>query len=51
MSTVASKPDKYRRYAEDCWKFSNDAEDIETKGAVSTNSQSVDHACRASRDA
>jgi hypothetical protein len=30
-STVASKPDKYRRCAEDCWKFSNDAEDIESK--------------------
>ena len=31
MSTVASKPDEYRRYAEECWKFANDAEDIETK--------------------
>ena len=30
-STVASKPDEYRRYAEECWKFANDAEDIETK--------------------
>jgi hypothetical protein len=29
--TSASKPDKYRRYAEECWKFSNEAEDIETK--------------------
>jgi hypothetical protein len=31
MSTVASKPDEYRRYAEECWKFANDAVDIETK--------------------
>jgi len=31
MSTVASKPDEYRRYAEECWKFANDADDIETK--------------------
>ena len=31
MSTVVSKPDEYRRYAEECWKFANDAEDIETK--------------------
>jgi hypothetical protein len=30
-STVASKPDEYRRDAEECWKFANDAEDIETK--------------------
>jgi hypothetical protein len=30
-SIVASKPDECRRYAEDCWKFVNGAEDIETK--------------------
>ena len=30
-STVASKPDEYRRHAEACWKFASDAEDIETK--------------------
>jgi hypothetical protein len=30
-STVASKPDEYRCYAEECWKFANDAEGIETK--------------------
>ena len=30
-STVSSKPDEYRRYAEECWKFANDAEGIETK--------------------
>jgi hypothetical protein len=30
-STVASKPDEYRGHAEECWKFANDAEDIETK--------------------
>jgi hypothetical protein len=30
-STIASKPDEYRRDAEECWKFANDAEDIETK--------------------
>jgi hypothetical protein len=29
--TVASKPDEYRHYAEDCWKIVNDAQDIETK--------------------
>ena len=30
-SIVASKPDEYRRHAEECWKFADDAEDIETK--------------------
>jgi hypothetical protein len=30
-STVASRPDEYRRFAEDCWKFVSDAKDIETK--------------------
>jgi hypothetical protein len=30
-STVASKPDEYRSYAEECWKFANDAESTETK--------------------
>jgi hypothetical protein len=30
-STVASKPDEYRREAEECWKFANVADDIETK--------------------
>jgi len=33
MSTVASKPDEYRGDAEECWKFANDAQDIETKAA------------------
>jgi len=31
MSTVASRPNEYRRYAEDCWKSVNDAKDVETK--------------------
>ena len=30
-STIASKPDAYRRHAEECRKFASDAEDIETK--------------------
>jgi hypothetical protein len=30
-STVASKADEYRHYAEDCWKSVNDARDLETK--------------------
>jgi len=30
-STVASRPDEYRRDAQECWKLANDAEDIETK--------------------
>ena len=30
-STVASKPDEYRHYAEDCWKIVKDAQDLETK--------------------
>ena len=30
-STVASKPDEYRLYAEDCWKIVKDAQDLETK--------------------
>ena len=30
-STVASKSDEYRRDAQECWKFANDAEDIESK--------------------
>ena len=30
-STVASKSDVYRRDAQECWKFANDAEDIESK--------------------
>jgi hypothetical protein len=30
---VASAPDKYRAYAEECWKLVNDAADIETKAA------------------
>ena len=29
--TVESKPDEYQRHADDCWKFVNDAEDVETK--------------------
>jgi hypothetical protein len=29
--TSVSKPDRYRADAEECWKFANDAEDIETK--------------------
>jgi hypothetical protein len=29
-STVVSKPDEYRRDAEECWKFADHAEDIET---------------------
>ena len=31
VGTVASRPDEYRRFAEDCWKFVSDAKDIETK--------------------
>jgi hypothetical protein len=31
ISTVTSRPEEYRRYAEECWKFANDAEGIETK--------------------
>ena len=30
-STVVSRPDEYRRDAQECWKFAEDAEDIETK--------------------
>ena len=30
-NTVASKPDEYRLYAEDCWKIVEDAQDLETK--------------------
>jgi hypothetical protein len=30
-SSVVSRPVEYRSYAEDCWKFVNDAADIETK--------------------
>jgi hypothetical protein len=30
-STVASRPDSYRDYAEECWKLANDAADTETK--------------------
>ena len=30
-STVALKPDEYRREAEECWQFANVADDIETK--------------------
>ena len=30
-STVVLKPDEYRREAEECWKFANVADDIETK--------------------
>ena len=29
-STVPSKPDEYRQYAEECWKTVNDAKDLET---------------------
>jgi hypothetical protein len=28
---VSSRPDQYRRYAEECWKFANDADEIESK--------------------
>jgi hypothetical protein len=30
-SAVSSKPDEYRRYAQECWKLANDAEAIESK--------------------
>ena len=30
-STVTSKPDEYRHYAEDCWKIVKDAQNLETK--------------------
>ena len=30
-STVAYKFDEYLRYADECWKFCEDADDIETK--------------------
>jgi hypothetical protein len=30
-STNNSKSEEYRRYAEECWEFTNTAEDIETK--------------------
>jgi hypothetical protein len=29
--TVSSRPDEYRRYAEECWKLADDADEIETK--------------------
>ena len=29
--TVSSRPDEYRRYAEECWKLAYDAQGIETK--------------------
>jgi hypothetical protein len=33
-STVVAKPDEYRGDAEECWKFANDAQDIETKAVL-----------------
>jgi hypothetical protein len=30
-NTVASRPDSYRDYAQECWQRVNDATDIETK--------------------
>jgi hypothetical protein len=30
-STNNSKSEEYRRYAEECWEFTDTAEDIETK--------------------
>jgi len=30
-SAISSKPDEYRRYAQECWKLANDAEAIESK--------------------
>jgi hypothetical protein len=30
-SPVVLKPDEYRREAEECWKFANVTDDIETK--------------------
>jgi hypothetical protein len=30
-STIASRSEEYRRDAQECWKFANDAEDIESK--------------------
>jgi hypothetical protein len=31
--TVASRPETYRAYAEECWQVANDAGDLETKAA------------------
>jgi hypothetical protein len=32
MTDIASsRPDEYRRYAEECWKFADDAEELESK--------------------
>ncbi len=28
---LSARPENYRTYAEECWKFANDADDIETK--------------------
>jgi hypothetical protein len=32
-STPTSRSGEYRRYAEECWEFTDKAEDIETKAA------------------
>jgi hypothetical protein len=29
--TVSSRPNEYRRYAEECWQLADDADEIETK--------------------
>jgi hypothetical protein len=31
VTSTDAKPDEYRRYAQDCWKIVNDAQDVETK--------------------
>jgi hypothetical protein len=36
---VASTPDTYRAYAEECWKLANGAADIETKAAFQVTAE------------